>query len=162
MGYFYDIGEIFAHSKGKTSFTGSSFYSFLESNKQAFSEKSFVQIAQIISESDEIIKFTEQLTSEGLKQYIASAIFLKFKDDLAERETIKDSATGKLIWEIRKDEQFVNELNLAIYLTGIFFGYQKFYDDLYELVVLKIFKKKLKESQKEINVKTDMSSSPKG
>jgi hypothetical protein len=152
LGYFYDIGEIFAHSKGKTSFTGSSFHSFLESNKQAFSEKSFVQLAQIISESDEVIKFTEQLTSDGLKQYIASAIFLKFKDDLAERDTIKDSATGKLIVQIRKDKQFVNELNLAIYLTGIFFGYQKFYDDLYELVDLKIFKKKPKESQKEIKI----------
>jgi len=152
LGYFYDIGEIFAHSKGKTSFIGSSFHSFLESNKQALSEKSFVQIAQVISESDEVIKFTEQLTSEGLKQYIASAIFLKFKDDLAERDTIKDSATGKLIGEIRKDKQFVNELNLAIYLTGIFFGYQKFYDDLYELVDLKIFKKKPKESKKEIKV----------
>jgi len=152
LGYFYDIGEIFAHSKGKTSFIGSSFHSFLESNKQALSEKSFVQIAQVISESDEVIKFTEQLTSEGLKQYIASSIFLKFKDDLAERDTIKDSATGKLIGEIRKDKQFVNELNLAIYLTGIFFGYQKFYDDLYELVDLKIFKKKPKESQKEIKI----------
>jgi len=47
LGYFYDIGEIFAHSKGKTSFTGSSFHSFLESNKQTLSGKSLVQIAQI-------------------------------------------------------------------------------------------------------------------
>lgn len=152
LGYFYDIGEIFAHSKGKTSFIGSSFHSFLESNKQVLSEKSFVQIVQIISDSDEVIKFTEQLTSDGLKQYIASAIFLKFKDDLAERDTIKDSATGKLIGEIRRDKLFVNELNLAIYLTGAFFGYQKFYDDLYELVDLKIFKKKVKLPQVEINV----------
>jgi hypothetical protein len=152
LGYFYDIGEIFAHSKGKTSFTGSSFHSFLESNKQTLSEKSFVQIAQIISESDEVIKFTEQLTSDGLKQYIASAIFLKFKDDLAARDTIKDSVTGKLIGEIRKDKQFVNELNLAIYLTGAFFGFQKFYDDLYELVDLNIFKKKENKSRKEISV----------
>ncbi len=152
LGYFYDIGEIFAHSKGKTSFIGSSFHTFLESNKQAFSEKSFVHIAQIISESDEVIKFTEQLTSDGLKQYIASAIFLKFKDDLSERDTIKDSVTGKLIGEIRKDKQFIKELNLAIYLTGSFYGYKKFYDDLYELVDLRIFKTKISPSKKEINV----------
>lgn len=152
LGYFYDIGEIFAHSKGKTSFIGSSFHSFLDSNKQELSDKSFIQIAQIISESDEVIKFTKQLTITGLKQYIASAIFLKFKNDLAERDTIKDSATGKLIGEIRKDKQFINELNLAIYLTGSFFGYKKFYDDLYELVDLRIFKKKVKQPQKEINV----------
>lgn len=152
LGYFYDIGEIFAHSKGKISFKGSSFHSFLEKYKQALSEKSFVQIARIISESHEVIKFTEQLTSKGLKQYLASAIFLKFKDDLAERNTIKDSVTGKLIGEIRKDNQFINELNLAIYLTGSFFGYKKFYDDLYELVDLKIFKRKEKESRKEISI----------
>lgn len=152
LGYFYDIGEIFAHSKGKTSFKGSSFHSFLENNKQALSEKSFVQIAQIISESNDVTKFTEQLTSNGLRQHLASAIFLKFKNDLAERDTIKDSATGRLIGEIRKDKKFIDELNLAIYLTGSFFGYKKFYDDLYDLVDLTIFKKKVKLPQEEINV----------
>lgn len=152
LGYFYDIGEIFAHSKGKASFKGSSFHSFLENNKQALSEKSFVQIAQIISDSTDVKKFTEQLTSNGLRQYLASAIFLKFKNDLAERDTIKDSATGRLIGEIRKDKKFINELNLAIYLTGSFFGYKKFYDDLYELVDLNIFKKKVNLPQEEINV----------
>ncbi|MEL4454858.1 hypothetical protein [Lutimonas vermicola] len=152
LGYFYDIGEIFAHSKGKTSFKGSSFHSFLENNKQALSEKSFVQIAQIISDSNDVTKFTEQLTSNGLRQYFASAIFLKFKNDLAERDTIKDSATGRLIHEIRTDKKFINELNLAIYLTGSFFGYKKFYDDLYDRVDLKIFKKKVKPPQEEINV----------
>ena len=152
LGYFYDIGEIFAHSKGQPSFIGSGFHSFLEYNKQSLSIKSIVQIAQIISESDKVIKFTEQLTFNGLKQYIASAIFLKFKDDLSERETIRDSVTGRLIGEIRKNKKFIDELNLAIYLTGSFFGYQKFYDDLYELVDLKIFKKKPKASQNEIKV----------
>lgn len=152
LGYFYDIGEIFAHSKGKTSFKGSSFHSFLENNKQALSEKSFVQIAQIISGSNDVTKFTEQLTSNGLRQYLASAIFLKFKNDLAERDTIKGSITGQIIKAIRDDKQFINELNLAIYLTGSFFGYKKFYDDLYELVDLKIFKKKAKHPQKETNV----------
>lgn len=152
LGYFYDIGEIFAHSKGKTSFKGSNFHSFLENNKQALSEKSFIQIANIISESNDVTKFTEQLTSNGLRQYLASTIFLKFKDDLAERDTIKDSVTGRLIGEIRKDKKFINELNLAIYLTGSFFGYKKFYDDLYDLVDLKIFKKKVKLPQEDINV----------
>ncbi|WP_029035871.1 hypothetical protein [Salinimicrobium xinjiangense] len=152
LGFFYDTGEVFAHSKGKHSFKGSSFHKFLESNKETLSEKPFIQIAQIVSESNEVIKFTEQLTSDGLKQYISSAIFLKFKSDLSERDTIKDSATGILIGEIRKDVQFVNELNLAIYLTGSFYGYKKFYDDLYELVDLKIFKKKVQPSKKVNNI----------
>lgn len=152
LGYFYDIGEIFAHSKGKPTFKGSKFHEFLENSKQSFSETSLIQIAQIISESDEVIKFTEQLTLNGLRQYIASAIFLKFKTDLAERDTIKGSDTGKLIKEIRNEGHFINELNLAIYFTGSFFGYKKFYDDLYELVDLKIFKKKAKLPQEDISV----------
>lgn len=150
LGYFYDTGEIFAHSKGKPSFKGSSLYLFLENNKEEFSGRSFIHIAQIISGADEVIKFTEQLTVDGLKQYIASALFLKFKNDLAERDTIKGSETGRLIGEIRKEKEFINELNIAIYLTGLFFGYNKFYDDLYELSDLKIFKKKSNPAHEKI------------
>src|SRR5690625_1341889 len=57
LGYFYDIGEVFAHSKGQPSFKGSGFHSFLENNKEELLDKSFIQIAQIISESDEVISF---------------------------------------------------------------------------------------------------------
>lgn len=144
LGYFYDVGEIFAHSKGKRSFFGSSFHTFLEKNKQHFSQLGLLQITQIISSSDEIINFTKQLTTNNLKVYISSVLYLKFKDDLAERETIKDSETGKIIGDVRRENILISELNLAIYLAGSFFGYQKFYDDLYELVDLKIFKEKLR------------------
>lgn len=161
LGYFYDIGEIFAHSKGAPSFRGSGFHSFLESNKNELFNKSLVELGKIILETHEVAKFTEQLTANGLKQYIASAIFLKVKEDLGERDTIKDSITGKLIGEIRKDKQFINELNLAIFLAGSFFGYKKFYDDLYELAGLKIFKPKLKQSQNEENTKNEQIKSPK-
>lgn len=149
LGYFYDIGEIFAHSKGKKTFVGSSFYSFLENNKQELSMLEFLQIAKIISESESIVKFTEQLTTENIKLHIASALFLKFKSDLSDRETIKGSETGKLISEIRRLNSYIGELNLAIYLSGAFFGYQKFYDDLYDLVDLKIFKEKTKVTPRE-------------
>ncbi|MBU3823143.1 hypothetical protein KO566_13855 [Flavobacteriaceae bacterium XHP0103] len=161
LGYFYDVGEIFAHSKGAPSFRGSGFHSFLENNKHELSKKSLVELAKTILETHEVVKFTEQLTANGLKQYIASAIFLKFKEDLGERETIKDSITGKLIGEIRKDKQFIGELNLAIFLTGSFFGYKKFYDDLYELAGLKIFKTIVKQPQNESNIKDEQIEAPK-
>jgi hypothetical protein len=155
LGYFYDVGEIFAHSKGAPSFRGSGFHSFLESNKHELSNKSLVELGKTILETQEVVKFTEQLTANGLKQYIASSFFLKFKEDLGERDTIKDSITGKLIREIRKDEQFIGELNLAIFLTGSFFGYKKFYDDLYELAGLRIFKPIVKQPQSERNIKDE-------
>jgi hypothetical protein len=139
LGFYYDVGQIFAHSKGKISLVGSNFHSFLETHKQELSELDFLQIAQIISNSETIQKFTEQLTFSGNKIYLASALFLKFISDLTDRETIKGSETSKLIKKIRNENKLVNELNLAIYLTGAFFGYQKFYDDLYDLVDLKIF-----------------------
>lgn len=161
LGYFYDVGEIFAHSKGVPSFRGSGFHSFLEENKHELSDKSLIELGKIILETDEVAKFTEQLTANGLKQYITSAIFLKFKDDLGERDTIKESITGKIIREIRNDKQFIEELNLAIFLTGSFFGYKKFYDDLYELDGLKIFKPKVKQSQNEANIKNEQNEAPK-
>ena len=153
LGYFYDIGEIFAHFKGKPSFEGSRFHSFIESNKQELSKKSFLELVDIISRENKILDFTKQLTKNGLKEYIASAIFLKFKDDLSERDTIKSSDTGRIIGELGKNKEYINELNMAIYLTGAFFGYKKFYDDLYDLAGLKIFKKKDNQPQKEYSEK---------
>lgn len=141
LGFFYDVGEIFAHTKGKPTFRGSNLHSFLEKNKTILSSKSFSEIASIISGSEEISSFKKQLLKEDTKQYIAAATFLKFKKDLSDLETIKGSETGKLIGELRKDKKFINELNLAVFLTGLFFGYQKFYDDFYQLVGLNIFKK---------------------
>lgn len=161
LGYFYDVGEVFAHSKGVHSFKGSGFHSFLESNKHELSDKSIVELGKIILETHKVVKFTEQLTVNGLRQYIASVIFLKFKDDLGERDTIKNSITGKLIGEIRNDKYFIGELNLAIFLTGSFFGYRKFYDDLYELASLKIFKPIAKQSYSERNIKDEQIDSPK-
>ncbi|MCG8803272.1 hypothetical protein [Tenacibaculum finnmarkense] len=154
LGYFYDVGEVLAHSMGKPTFKGSQFYAFLEKNKRIFAQKSFLEISEIISNSKEILSFTQKLTEPktNLKIYIVAVIFLKFKEDLSDRDTIKDSDTGRLIRDITNhknyDEKYKEELNFAIYLTGIFFGYKKFYDDLYELKELKIFKKKIKIEEK--------------
>ncbi|NJO88090.1 MAG: hypothetical protein HC831_03340 [Chloroflexia bacterium] len=140
LGFFYDVGEIFAHSKQKKSFKGSGYHTFIEQNRNIFESKNLVELSEIISSSADIIKFTEQLTINGHKNYIIAALFLKFKSDLLEKDTIKGSETGQLIGLLRKKNQFISELNAAIYLIGSFFGYSKFYDDLYELIGLNIFK----------------------
>ena len=79
LGFFYDVGEIFAHSKGAHTFKGSGFYNYLENNKESFAQKSFLEISEIISNSQDVVKFTEQLTETDLKKYIVAAIFLKIK-----------------------------------------------------------------------------------
>jgi len=140
LGFLYDVGEIFAHSKQKQSFKGSGYHTFLEQNKPIFDNKSILELIDFISKASEIEKFTEQLTINGLKQYIVTALFFKFKSDLQEKDSIKRSETGKIIGTLRNTNQFIPELNAAIFLTGLFFGYEKFYDDLYELSGLHIFK----------------------
>lgn len=161
LGYFYDVGEIFAHSKGLPSFRPTNFHSFLEKNKHELSDKPLIELGKIILENDETSRFTKKMTVNGLKQYIASAIFLKFKEDLREHDTTKDSNIGDLIRKLRKCGQFIDELNLAIFLTGSFFGYKKFYGDLYEFAGLKIFKPKLKQPQSEMNIKNEQIQSAK-
>lgn len=140
LGFLYDVGEIFAHSKEKQSFKGSSYYTFLEQNKPIYESKNILDLIGLISKASEIKNFTEQLTINGLKYYIVAALFFKFKSDLREKDSIKGSETVKIIRTLRNNNKFIPELNTAIFLTGLFFGYEKFYDDLYELKRLHIFK----------------------
>ena len=141
LGYFFDAGEVYAHFKGLPTFVGSNFYNYLQSVKEEYSNKSFIEITDAICNADEIKKFTDQLTSNGIREFVVAAIFQKFKSDLRERDTIIGSETGLSISSINKDKKYLEELGIAIYLTGAFFGYKKFYDDLYAIIDLNIFKK---------------------
>lgn len=143
LGYFYDAGEAFAHFKDLPTFKGSSFYNFLELNKVELSNKSFIEIANFISNAEEIKKFTDQLTSNNIKEYIVAALFQKFKSDLREKDTIIGSDTGRIIGLITNDKNYASELSIAVYLTGAFLGYKKFYDDLYSKTKIKIFKNEI-------------------
>jgi len=151
LGFLYDVGEIFAHSKQKQSFRGSGYYKFLEQNRPIFENKKFLDLIDSISKASEIEKFTKQLTIKGLKYYIVAALFFKFKSDLQEKDSINGSETGKIIGTLRRSNQFISELNTAIYLTGLFFGYKKFYDDLYVLKGLHIFKSLVPSSETNLN-----------
>lgn len=150
LGFFYDAGEVFAHFKGLPTFVGSNFYIFLQNNKDEYSNKTFIEIADRISNAEEIKNFRESLTNDNIKEFVVAALFQKFKTDLRERDTIIDSETGKIIWAITKHKQYIQELKYSIYLTGAFFGYKKFYDDLYSRIELNIFKKKIVTSSKSI------------
>ena len=150
LGFFYDAGEAFAHFKGLPTFVGSNFYNFLQINKEEYSNKSFIEIADYISNAEEIKAFRENLTNNKIKEYIVAALFQKFKTDLRERDTIIASETGKTILSIKKDKKYFPELHYAIYLTGAFFGYKKFYDDFYSKIELDIFKMEIKISSKSI------------
>jgi hypothetical protein len=148
LGFFYDAGEAFANFKGLPTFVGSNFYNFLQNNKEEYSNKTFIEIADSISNAEEIKSFRVSLTNDNIKEFVVAALFQKFKTDLRERDTIIGSETGKTIADIKKDEKYFPELHFAIYLIGAFFGYKKFYDDLYSRIELDIFKKEIKTISK--------------
>ena len=150
LGYFYDAGEAYAHFKGLPTFVGSNFYNYLQNIKEEYSNKTFIEITDAICNADEIKKFTDSLTSNNIREFVVAAIFQKFKSDLRQRDTIIGSETGKTIKNINDNKQYINELSIAIYLTGAFFGYKKFYDDLYSRIELNIFKKEIVTSPKSI------------
>jgi hypothetical protein len=141
LGYFYDVGEVLAHTMKRASLKGSSFYAYLERNKSVLERKSLIDIADNIADSEETKKFTSHLTNNNkIKSYIVAALFFKFKSELYERESVKNAETMVLVRNIRNNQRYIFELYHTIYLTGAFHGYGKFYDDLYEKIDLKIFR----------------------
>jgi hypothetical protein len=82
LGYFYDIGEVFAHSKGAKTFKGSGLYEFLETNKRSLFSEKLLKIINFIENNSEIDSFKNQLTVGSTKRYISALFYLKFKEDL--------------------------------------------------------------------------------
>ncbi|WP_103664997.1 hypothetical protein [Gracilimonas amylolytica] len=148
LGYFYDVGEVFAHSMGLPSFKGSGFYKFLENNKESLKEEKLAAIISKIEESNEIQAFKKKCSRDGLSLYLAGVLFFKFKDVLLESESIYETEIGTIVEWIKENRPYVDELNYAIYLTGVFFGYSKFYSDLYEHEGLRIFGGKFPSKKK--------------
>lgn len=148
IGFLYDVGDIFAYTQGVKSFKTSGFYKFLESNNQQLNNTNLIQIFEFLDNSNEIVGFKSKLTIEGLRLYVVASIFLKFKEEIRDKDSLKQTTVGKQILEFRENKQYINELNYAIFLLGGFFGYKKFYDDYYDLIGLKIFKQQeMKQKQ---------------
>lgn len=161
LGYYYDVGELYAHSMGLPTFKKSQFHQFLEKSKQELNKYDLLDIFEYIvnSKSELVEKFINQLTCEGIKKYLVAVIFLKFKDDLDVRDTIKKSETYDIVKRINKNhEELKQELDIAIKMTGAFFGYEKFYDDLYDLKQLGIFESNTRHKEPIVNISADENS----
>ena len=155
LGYLYDVGEIFAHSKGAKSFRGSGLYNFLETHKQALISKKLLQIIPFIESRSEIDSFKNQLMVGDTKRYISALFYLKFKEDLLEKDSIHETQILVFIEWIIEKNQYVNELIEAVNLLGAFFGYSKFYDDYYLTLNLPFFKSKEKSAPKNLPLKKE-------
>lgn len=145
LGLLYDIGEIFANSKGKPHFKGSGFHSFLEKNKPELQNRKLSDLLIFMEQDhDEVKPFKNHLTKESTRQYISGALFLKFKEELFDKDSIFDTNIPQIVkWAI-SNKEYLPEVIEAINLIGGFFGYKKFYDDYYERIDLKFFKSQFK------------------
>lgn len=139
LGYFYDVGEVFAHSLGKPTFKGSGYYHFLQSIKEEKRNNKLSTLIDFIEKSEEISAFKSKCRKRDLKQYIAGVLFFMFKDELADKDSINETDVKTKVEYAYNNKSYKDELSYAIYLTGVFFGYSKFYSDLYEFEGLQIF-----------------------
>lgn len=141
LGYLYDIGTILANSKGKSNFIGSTFHSFLEKNRDQFDKYSLSYIFKEIDSSSELEGLRSSLTSkDGVRLYIAATIYLKYKNELKNSKSVAETSLRMVLGKKRADHEFIDEFDLAIYLTGLFFGYQKFNKEIYVVSNLRILK----------------------
>lgn len=142
LGYLYDIGTILANSKGRKDFFGSRLHSFLEGNKDQLEKLKLSQIFNMIEESTDLDGFRLSLTREDIRLYVSAALFLKFKEECREAETIFETSIVAIIRSSIRNHELMREFELAVYLTGMFFGFQKFNHDYYEAVSLPIIRER--------------------
>jgi len=137
LGCFYDAGQIFAFSKGHTTFEGSGVYTFLEKLK---SENSTVKLEKIIEhlETEEILQnYVSQTTSDNIKQYIVAPLYLKLRNEIRNSEDITQTSLFRYLDKFKK---FGDSFYYVIILLGAFFGFRKFYDLYYESLNLRFYK----------------------
>ena len=148
IGYLYDIGNIYANMNGLPSIEGKSFHSFLEKNKDDYSALNLSEVLKKIGSAPEAERLRSGLTRDSIRLYIVGAIYLKYKNELREVDTVFDTSLKKVIGVKRKSHEFIREFEIAIYLTGLFFGFQKFNKDFYEYISLGIFSNKVANKSK--------------
>ena len=146
LGYMYDVGEVYAHSVGLPSFKGSGFHQYLNSSREGLNHLKLSEIIQFIEAEDQIDSFKSKLVSNESRQYLSGAFFLKFKEELLAKDSIFETSIPQVVRHIlNKDHSYEKELREAIYLLGVFFGYKKFYSDLYGTSDIAIFKSEFRD-----------------
>lgn len=144
LGFFYDIGEIFAHSKGRPSFKGSKLHNYLEANKIDLVNHRLSVILKAYQESIETEPFRNQLFANEIQSDIVGLFFLKLKAEFLEKEDLDKTSIKKTIEFLESNNRFTKEFKCAVYLIGLFFGFNKIYEDYYDHIGLSVFKPKPK------------------
>jgi len=138
-GYFYDSASVFLHSEGR-SLSEKSIEKFLNQYDTRKSNEELLPLIEFFVKQKETKKIIELTTTNGVCLFIVATIYFFIKNEISEKTTLKKSKSAILIRDMKKEEFFVEELNLSIHLIGLFFGYDKFSSLLYDQMPPKIYK----------------------
>lgn len=144
LGYFYDAGQIFAFSKGHSTFEGSGIHNFLEKLNSANPIAKLPDIYKFLETEEQLKGYVSQTTTSDIKQYIVAPLYLMLRDEIRKSDDISQT---KLFRNLDYLKIFEDSFNYAVILLGAFFGFRKFYDSYYEALNLRFYKD-YKEPQK--------------
>ena len=154
LGYFYDSGQVFAFSKGLTTFEGSGIHHFLEKLNSANPSAKFPEILKYFGTEEQLKSYVSQTSSSDIKQYIVTPLYLMLRDEIRKSDDISQTKLFKNLEYLKK---FEDSFNYVVILLGAFFGFRKFYDNYYEALNLRFYKGSrqkqttTEEQQKDVN-----------
>lgn len=137
LGYFYDAGQVFAYSKGHSTFEGSGIYQFLEKLNSANPTAKLPDIIKFLETEEQLKGYVSQTTTSDIKQYIVAPLYLMLRDEIRKSDDISQTKLFKNLDYLKK---FEDSFNYAVILLGAFFGFRKFYDNYYEALNLRFYK----------------------
>lgn len=137
LGYFYDAGQVFAYSKNRPTFEGSSIHALLEMLNHKESTLKFKEIVNELEKEEMSKGYISQTTTDEIKQYIIAPLYLMLRDEIRKSE---DVAQTKLFKNLEYLKEFGDSFCYVVVLLGAFFGFRKFYDIYYENLNLRFYK----------------------
>jgi hypothetical protein len=154
VGFLYDVGQAYGQSRGKQGFLGSGLHKHLSENNNLYVGKKLSAVLELIESREETKKFREQLTDEyGIKRYIASTLFFKFKDIIKNEGAIVGTKVEETVDYLVRQQKYLSELYQALTLTGAFFGFRYLRNDIYKLSRLSWYASERKEQKSYISRK---------
>jgi|GEM_PF-1865728 hypothetical protein len=137
LGYFYDAGQVFAYSKGHSTFEGSGIHNFLENLNSVNPTVKLLDIINYLETEEQLKRYVSQTTTSDIKQYIVTPLYLMLRDEIRKSDDITQTKLFKNLDYLKK---FDDSFNYAVILLGAFFGFRKFYDNYYEALNLRFYK----------------------
>ncbi len=137
LGYFYDAGQVFAYSKGHTTFEGSGMHKFVEKLNIENPTIKLLDIIKYLETDEQPRSYVSQTTTETIKQSIVTPLYLMLRDEIRKSEDVTQT---KLFKNIDYLKGLGDSFYYAVILLGAFFGFRKFYDPYYEVLNLRFYR----------------------